>query len=258
MLTFFIGLHQPSDAHRFPHACISIRRLWRRAKKIPGCRALIDSGAFTELDKHGKYMVSVSAYALRLHQLHTRGIVDIAGAVAQDFMCEDFMLEKVMGIPKDTITPEQRVDQILKHQQWSVVRYDDLIAELERLFGGEIPFPVLPVLQGYAPEDYVRHISMYGDRLKPGMWVGVGSVCKRNGDPESILAVLQAIKAERPDLRIHGFGVKKTALKSREIVNLLATADSMAWSYHARINGRSGNSWEEAQAFVDQIYAIAA
>lgn len=258
MFTFFIGLHQPSDAHRFAHVCISIRRLWKRVKPILGCKVLVDSGAFTELDKHGKYMVTVAAYALRLWQLHTRGIVDIAGAVAQDFMCEDFMLEKVMGIPKDTITPEQRVEQIRRHQEWSVQRYDELIAELERLFEGPVPFPILPVLQGYEPEDYVRHIEMYGDRIRPGMWVGVGSVCKRNGDPKAILAVLSAIKAVRPDIHIHGFGVKKTALKSREITKLLATADSLAWSYHARINGRNGNSWEEAKAFVDQIYAIAA
>lgn len=116
----------------------------------------------------------------------------------------------------------------------------------------------MPVIQGYTPEEYVNHVKMYGGLLKPGMWVGVGSVCKRQGKPEAILAVLRAIKAARPDLRLHGFGVKLTALKVPEIVALLHTADSMAWSYHARKNGRSANDRDEAAAFTSKVdYLIA-
>jgi hypothetical protein len=128
-----------------------------------------------------------------------------------------------------------------------------VVAELERLFNGPVPFHVMPVLQGFAPQDYVNHIRMYGDRLKPGMWVGVGSVCKRQGDPRAIVSVLQAISMERPDLLLHGFGVKKTALMHAGVRELLATADSMAWSYHARKNGRSANDWREAEAFAAAV-----
>ncbi len=86
----------------------------------------------------------------------------------------------------------------------------------------------MPVLQGYEPEEYVDCIRQYGDRLLPGMWVGVGSVCKRNGNPRAILLVLEAIKAERPDLKLHGFGLKKEALGVPEIQELLFSADSAA------------------------------
>lgn len=114
----------------------------------------------------------------------------------------------------------------------------------------------MPVLQGYAPSDYLRHVNMYGDRLKSGMWVGIGSVCKRNGDPEAIVEVLMAVHSLRPDLRYHGFGVKQTALQHPGVRDLLATADSMAWSFAARKQGRDGNSWKEARAFAERIRVI--
>ncbi|HEY0606008.1 MAG TPA: hypothetical protein VGD58_23995 [Herpetosiphonaceae bacterium] len=99
------------------------------------------------------------------------------------------------------------------------------------------------------------HQRAYGDRLVFGAWVGVGSVCKRNGHPREIAAVLRAIKAERPDLRLHGFGCKLIALASAEVRAALWSADSLAWSYAARKQGRNPNDWREAQRFLDQLTA---
>ncbi|MGL5060785.1 MAG: DUF7221 family queuine tRNA-ribosyltransferase-like protein [Microcoleus sp.] len=70
---------------------------------------------------------------------------------------------------------------------------------------------------------------------KKNAWVGVGSVCKRNANAASIEAVLLAIKQARPDLRLHGFGIKKTALQSPIVWDLLYSADSQA-------HGLSGGS----------------
>jgi hypothetical protein len=108
----------------------------------------------------------------------------------------------------------------------------------------------MPVLQGYDPADYVSHIRQYGDRLARGAWVGVGSVCKRNGNKAAIEAVLWTIKKERPDLRLHGFGLKSTALGSSLVARLLHSADSMAWSFAARMTGRNGNDWREAARWI--------
>ena len=72
-------------------------------------------------------------------------------------------------------------------------------------------------------------------------------MCKRNGDPYQIARVLFAIKDKRPDLRLHGFGVKTTALSNQVICSLLETADSMAWSFAARREGRNQNDWREAE-----------
>lgn len=195
---FFPGIHQPGDAVFFALACISINRLWKRRKRVGNrrTRVIVDSGAFTEISTHGCWRSSVEKYARRLFELHTRGIVTIVTAEAQDYMCEPFILKKT-GMT------------VAEHQRLTIERYDALVAELMRLFAvgraEDLPFPVMPVLQGWHPADYVQHVRMYGDRLKPGMWVGVGSVCKRNSKVASVEDVLSAIKEVRPDLRLHGF-----------------------------------------------------
>jgi hypothetical protein len=78
-------------------------------------------------------------------------------------------------------------------------------------------------------------------------------VCKRNGKPEAIEAVLRAIKGGRPDLRLHGFGLKLTALGNAYVRENLESSDSMAWSFGAWKAGRDPNSWEEAMRYVDRV-----
>jgi len=234
-VVFYVGLHQPADAQHFPRACISINRVRWRKKPVPCPDVLLDSGAFTELNLYGAYRHGVEEYATEVRRLHTAGVLQISAAVAQDYMCEPFMLAKT-GLSLED------------HQRLTIERYDALVFE-------GLPVPVMPVLQGFAPQDYVRHVQQYGERLKPGMWVGVGSVCKRQGDPRAIARVLTAIKSVRPDLRLHGFGVKTTALTSTAVREMLDTADSMAWSFAARKEGRSPNDWREAQAFAARVTA---
>jgi hypothetical protein len=232
-IVFYVGLHQPADAVHFERCCISINRVRGRKKPVPCRDVLLDSGAFTELHNYGAYRHEPSEYAEEVRRLHSSGIVSISAAVAQDYMCEPFMLAKT-GLT------------LLDHQRLTIERYDALCAE-------KLPVPIMPVLQGFAPSDYEKHVDDYDDRLTKGMWVGVGSVCKRQGDPRAIMRVLTSIKNARPDLRLHGFGVKTTSLLHAGVRDMLDTADSMAWSFAARKEGRSPNHWSGAKAFADRI-----
>lgn len=241
MEVFYPGLHQPSDAKHFRRACVSVNRLRDRKSPIPNCRLFVDSGAFTEIALHGRYRHGSEVYALELARID-RDIAPIEIAVSQDFMCEGFMLAKT-GLT------------VAEHQRLTVERFDELNFCLDIMLP-ERTFPLLPVLQGYEPQEYVRHVQMYGDRLKPGMWVGVGSVCKRNGSPKQIEAVLEAIHKARPGLRLHGFGVKMTSLKNPRVRELLYSADSMAWSYAARRENGRQNDWREAKRFTDAIEGV--
>ncbi len=169
-------------------------------------------------------------------------------------MCEPHMLEKTKARAvaermhsRGFISAVDRRALIRIHQRWTIKRYD----RIRRALPAHIY--LMPVLQGYDRQDYVDHVAMYGARLEFGMWVGVGSVCKRNGDPAAIENVLMAIVAARPDLRLHGFGIKTTSLGSAVVRALLATADSMAWSFAARWEGRNRNSIHEAIAFTKRI-----
>lgn len=241
---FFTGMHQPHHACEVPAAFISINRLRRRkaAFLAPDEGYGIDSGAFTTVNKHGGYPDDPVVYALEA-DYWVRLVPNCRFVVAQDYMCEPFVLKRT-GLT------------VADHQRLTIERYDVLRAAWSHL--GNAGVPILPVLQGYTPQEYVDHVRAYGDRLAPGAWVGVGSVCKRNGTPSAIVAVLSAIKAERPDLRLHGFGVKTTSLAHKAVRDLLFSADSMAWSFAARWEGRDANSPVEAAAFDSKIRELCA
>ena len=68
--------------------------------------------------------------------------------------------------------------------------------------------------------------------------------------------MLSLIQEARPDLRLHGFGLKATALEFAPIREMLHTADSMAWSFAARKQGRDGNDWREAKGWLDGLTSL--
>jgi hypothetical protein len=190
----------------------------------------MDSGAFSEIRKHGEYRTEPSSYAALIVRWKSCG--NLLAAVTQDYMCEPFILEKT-GMT------------VQEHQEKTVARYDELLRCDTGVY-------IMPVLQGYECKDYIRHLQMYGSRLARGAWVGVGSICKRNGRPWEIEKILLAINNARPDLLLHGFGLKATALRSGIVDQLLYSADSMAWSLQERMIGK-GNDWREAKKFGDRI-----
>ena len=195
---------------------------------------IMDSGGFTELSTYGRWRTSPKEYAAQINRWKDNG--NLVAAVTQDLMCEPFILHKTGLSVED-------------HQKITVERYARLM-ELTNVY-------VMPVLQGYSPDCYAAHVCRYGELLTPGQWVGVGSVCKRNGNPDQIEDILLAIKAQRPDLRLHGFGIKLEALKSATVRQLLHSSDSMAWSFAGRKNGTEHDP-RLALAYAAKIEALIA
>jgi hypothetical protein len=228
---FFVGLHQPSDAHLFDRSMISINRLEHRKSDFSVNDWLLDSGAFTRI-KTGRGHLEADEYAA--HILRWSACGNLLAAVTQDWMCEPFILN-ITGLT------------IKHHQELTTARFE----ALQGLLGGLVY--LMPVLQGYAPEEYVEYVEAYGSLLQDGAWTGVGSVCKRNSSPSEIVAVLEAIRHVRPDLRLHGFGIKTTALASARVNHSLFSCDSMAWSLAARFAGRNGNDPNEAMQFIKML-----
>jgi len=206
MVDFYIG-SSPSMAERLGgKVMISVNALRKRKSDFLPYEWILDSGAFTEISKYGHYRFTVEEYAHQIERWGNCGYLKIA--VSQDFMCESFILERTgLTIPD--------------HQRLTIERYDALVKLTK--------FPVMPVLQGFAPSDYLKHLFDYGDRLSLNQWIGVGSVCKRNSNPSQVKDILKVIKLTRPDLRIHGFGLKATALEDQEIKEMLYSCDSMAF-----------------------------
>lgn len=95
---------------------------------------------------------------------------------------------------------------------------------------------MIPVLQGWCAPDYFDCVEMYeraGIDLLKEPTVGIGSVCRRQGTLRAELMIRDLAEA---GLRLHGFGFKATGL--RAVGHLLTSADSLAWSFHARREGK--------------------
>jgi hypothetical protein len=145
-----------------------------------------------------------------------------------DWMCEPFMVNRT-GL------------SVNEHLARTVANYLELAPD------------VIPVVQGYEPRDYDRCIAMYqreGVDLAAMPVVGIGSVCKRSRLRETI-RLLRYLSDY--GIRFHGFGLKGTTY--RALRGLLASADSMAWSYNARMNGGNANGLEDALAWRARLLA---
>ena len=212
-LAFYTGTHQPHWLWRagFP-LFVSARQLARRRCLRPAsCRWALDSGGFTELSLHGRWVTPAEDYAAAVAGYAGR-IGGLDFAAPQDWMCEPFMIERT-GL------------SVAEHLHRTVENY----LTLRQLAPG---LPVIPVIQGWRLPDYLACLELYasaGVDLAALPRVGLGSVCRRQSTAE--IAVIVAALARR-GLRLHGFGVKTGGLHLYG--HLLASADSMAWSYAAR------------------------
>jgi hypothetical protein len=212
-LTFYLGAHQPHWLRlaEFP-LFVSHRQLARRRSlPVAAGRWALDSGGFTELSMHGRWITTAHAYAEAVAGYAERvGGLDFAAP--QDWMCEPQMIER-SGL------------SVREHQERTVANY----LELRALAPG---LPFIPVVQGWRLADYLHCLALYesaGVDLAGLPRVGLGSVCRRQSTAE--IAVIVGTLANR-GLRMHGFGVKTGGLHLYG--HILASADSMAWSYAAR------------------------
>lgn len=220
-LLFYLGTHHPhwlADARFVDVPLFVSRRSLSRYRKLP--RAIggwaLDSGGFTELSMHGRWTLAPADYAREVIRYRDE-VGGLAWAAPQDWMCEAEMLKRT-GLT------------IAEHQRRTIASVQEL-----RALGA----PVIPVLQGWSTGQYLDHLDAYlraGLDLTREPVVGVGSVCRRQNSLSASVLV-DALASE--GLRLHGFGFKSTGLRSA--ADSLASADSLAWSYHAR---REPPRWE--------------
>ena len=212
--TFYLGTHQPHWLRTagFP-LFVSHRQLARRRGPLrpAACRWALDSGGFTELSLHGRWVTPAAAYADAADR-YSRQLGRLDFAAPQDWMCEPAILART-GLT------------VREHQDRTVASYLEL-----RALAPHLPF--IPVVQGWHLADYLACVELYrsaGVDLARVPLTGLGSVCRRQstGQIAVIVTTLACL-----GLRLHGFGIKTTGLHLYG--HLLASADSMAWSYAAR------------------------
>ncbi len=193
------------------------------AHKLPVAlgRYAVDSGGFSEIQRHGRWTRTPQQYIGDLRRIW-EGVGPFDWAAPQDWMCEDAIIHG------GTIGGQHFVGTHLnvgEHQRRTVANYLEL-----RSLAPELP--IAPVLQGRTLADYERCVSLYqraGVDLVREPTVGLGSVCRLQSTREGA-AIVTAMAAH--GLKLHGFGFKTLGLE--RVGHLLASADSAAWSYHAR------------------------
>lgn len=216
MRQFYLGTHRPHWLGLVDVPLFVSHRQLRRYRTLPVASApwALDSGGFTELSLHGRWVTTSSEYVAAVRR-YSDEVGMLAWASPQDWMNEPAMLAWT------GLTVEE-------HQRRTVDNFLDL-----RTLAPELPF--VPVVQGWEPDDYDRCVDLYeraGVDLGVEPVVGVGTVCRRQ-DTETGAAIFTRL-AER-GLHLHGFGVKLTGL--RLYGDHLDSADSLAWSYRARRAG---------------------
>jgi hypothetical protein len=227
-LTFYLGTHRANWLVAAPRdvALFISHRTLRKVKRLPQPtyrHYAVDSGAFFELQRHGRFPTRPTDYIEALLR-YDEEIGNLAWAAPQDWMCEPPVIAG--GWWNGQYFTGTGLS-VVEHQRRTVENF----VELESLWPeeGHGDCPVMPVIQGWTIDDYLRCVAMYeeaGVRLaKDYPVVGVGSVCRRQGSAEigGIFRELAGL-----DLPLHGFGVKTAGLL--RYGRWMTTADSMAWS----------------------------
>ncbi|MGW3571643.1 deazapurine DNA modification protein DpdA family protein [Streptomyces sp. NPDC000941] len=181
----------------------------------------VDSGGFSELQRHGHWTRAPRQYVNDLYRIW-ECVGPFDWAAPQDWMCEPIMIQGgTVGGQHFTGTHLS----IAEHQRRTVANF----LELRELAPD---LPIVPVLQGWELPDYERCLALYeraGIDLTREPTVGLGSVCRRQATREAV-AIVSTLAGY--GLKLHGFGFKTIGLQ--RVGHLMASADSAAWSYHAR------------------------
>lgn len=228
-MIFYLGAPKACWLSRTDVPLFVSRNVLRGMRKLPRARGpwALDSGGFTELQRHGRWTVSVAKYAAEVRRFRDE-IGNMVWAAPQDWMCEPIVIaggELPSGIRFTGTGLSVRAHQIRT------------VANLVQLRALAPDLPFVPVLQGWTLDDYLHCWDLYemaGIHLQDEPIVGIGSVCRRQATGEAVAIFADLARRGLRD-KMHGFGVKTAGLPA--VKDVLASSDSQARSMHARRRG---------------------
>lgn len=221
-MRFYLGTHQVNwlwdrSQGRGVPLFVSRRRLaQRKTLRRAAAPWALDSGGFTELSLHGRWLVTPAQYCAEVRRYRDE-IGSLEWAAPQDWMCEP-------QVCSQTFPHLSHTQAVEIHQRRSVDNYLEL-----RALAPDLPW--VPVLQGWTEGDYLRCAELFereGVDLR-SVRVGIGTVCRRGATAEVERLV---VRLHDQGIALHGFGLKTLAL--RRLAPYLASSDSLAWSLAAR------------------------
>lgn len=225
MTRFYLGTHMPAWLYndRFAGVPLFVSHHQLRKRVTPFPRAVtsyaVDSGAFTELARHGEWRQTPEEYVAALRRYWRElGPFDFAGQ--QDYLCAEEArrhIEAATGAAPSVVELQAR----------TVANFVELRALAPEL-------PIAPSIQGDTHEEYLHCVDRYADAgvdLAAEPIVAVGSLVGRS--PAFVERLLTAL-ADRGITATHAFGVKGGQLDVAG--HLAGSVDSTAWSFQGRRN----------------------
>ncbi|GAA3242966.1 hypothetical protein ACFO1B_30860 [Dactylosporangium siamense] len=225
---FYLGTHQPGWLRKARVRLFVADPRLRVYKALPEAveEWAADSGGFTELQKYGRWTVTPRDYIARVRR-YRNDIGRLAWLAPQDWMCEPLIING--GTVNGKRFAGTRLS-VAEHQRRTVLNYvqlRDLAPDL----------PIIPVVQGWTPDDYARCVDLYwtlaGIDLSTAGRVGVGSVCRRQGTAEAGHIIRRLRAAGLSQLHLFGFKVLGL-IQHADLLTNRDTCDSLAWSDTAR------------------------
>lgn len=221
---------------------VSHHRLQTRKTPFPRARTVyaIDSGAYTHLTRHGRWVETPEQYVASLRRYWAElGPFEFAGQ--QDSICQPEVRHHIA-----TVTGEEPTVEALQA---------DTVANYLRLVEIAPDLPIAPTIQGDRFEDYVRCADMFeaaGVDLASLPVVGVGSLV---GKPPALIERVATALHSRGIYSIHGFGVKGRGIDAA--AHNMASADSLGWSFSGRMNPMVGCTHRSKSCAHCPRYALA-
>ncbi len=217
---------------RYPYVLINFATKKNKPPKY-GPALFVDCGGFYSSLKAGRYTTVDQEYLdyISQHNPHLWAL--------RDYPCEPQVLQQWGK------TAEENIDRTVYHHK----------ALLELAESQDLHNIAVPVLQGWTVDNYLFCLDRFREEGLIRDYMAIGSVCRR-GQVSQIRKIILALRKELPTwVRLHGFGLKLTALRERAIWDALHSVDTGAWDYEARWRKHRGElSVPEASYIVATQY----
>lgn len=193
---------------------VSAGHLWNKKKfktlKMPPQTQLIflDSGGFQFMTQFKDYPYPPSRYVDYVNTFKPHFYASM------DYPCEPELLE----IHKTTV--KEQIEKTIEKN-----------AELIDIPSESI---LIPVIQGWNPEDYTYCVDRLRENGLLSNYMAVGSLCIRKSI-KNVKKVISALREALPrSVKLHGFGLKIDSFKHRYVFDNLYSSDSMAWLFNKK------------------------
>ena len=237
---------------------VSASAFWRQDKgcfKIPEHTNLheldlaLDSGGFVSgmlFKKKGKQRGIAGIYPWSLSQY-----VELANSMGVNWWSQpDFCVEEAIAETREEVDYRINATATMLEATLRLVYewQNELAKTCSSTTVANMIKPCVPIVQGFTISDYQRSADMLmqvWSRWQPWLdaptLIGVGSVCRRSvkHPVHGLNAILAGLEGLIPESsRVHCFGVKGTVLSELKMLPWVASADSMAWDFGARVKAR--------------------